>query len=95
MPAVPRAPVLIAACLAAAALSLLAPWALAFDPYAWLVWGREIAGGTLDTSAGPSWKPLPVLVTTPLSLAGGAAPEAWLVVARAGALLGLAGAAAA
>ncbi|CAA9311696.1 MAG: hypothetical protein AVDCRST_MAG11-1540, partial [uncultured Gemmatimonadaceae bacterium] len=89
MPAVPRAPVLIAACLAAAALSLLAPWALAFDPYAWLVWGREIAGGTLDTSAGPSWKPLPVLVTTPLSLAGGAAPEAWLVVARAGALLAL------
>jgi hypothetical protein len=86
-------PLLIVSCVAAAALSLLAPWALAFDPYAWLVWGREIAHGTLDTSAGPSWKPLPVLVTTPLSILGGGAPAAWLVVARTGALLAVAGAA--
>jgi hypothetical protein len=48
---------------------------------------------SLDTSAGPSWKPLPVLVTTPLSLTGGAAPALWLIVARAGGLLALAGAA--
>jgi hypothetical protein len=46
----------------------------------------------LDTSAGPSWKPLPVIVTTPLSLTGGAAPALWLIVARAGGLLALAGA---
>jgi hypothetical protein len=77
-----------------AALSLLAPWALAFDPYAWLVWGREIAHGTLDTSAGPSWKPLPVLFTLPLSAFGSAAPAVWAIVARTGALLALAGAAA-
>jgi hypothetical protein len=48
---------------------------------------------SLDTSAGPSWKPLPVVVTTPLSLTGGAAPALWLIVARAGGLLALAGAA--
>jgi hypothetical protein len=38
----------------------------------------------------PSWKPLPVLVTTPLALTGGAAPTLWLLVARAGALGSLA-----
>jgi hypothetical protein len=48
---------------------------------------------SLDTSAGPSWKPLPVVVTTPLSVTGGAAPALWLIVARAGGLLALAGAA--
>ncbi len=90
----PRAPALVGASLGLAALSLLLPWALAFDPYAWLVWGREITRGALDTSAGPSWKPLPVLVTTPLALTGDAAPALWLVFARAGALLALAGAAA-
>lgn len=90
----PRALALVGACLGLAALSLVLPWALAFDPYAWLVWGREITRGALDTSAGPSWKPLPVLLTTPLSLAGEAAPALWLAVARAGALLALAGAAA-
>lgn len=84
---------LVLACAALAALSLLLPWALAFDPYAWLVWGREIGRLELDTSAGPSWKPLPVLVTTPLAVLGSGAAEAlWLVVARAGALLGVAGA---
>jgi hypothetical protein len=76
-----------------AALSLALPWALAFDPMAWVLWGREITRGTLYTSAGPSWKPLPVLFTTPFALAGGAAPALWLVIGRAGALLALAGAA--
>jgi hypothetical protein len=84
---------LVGASLAVAALTLLAPWALAFDPYAWLGWGRDVLRLDLDTSAGPSWKPLPVLVTTPLSLTDGAAPALWLVVARAGGLLALAGAA--
>jgi hypothetical protein len=85
---------LAAACLALAALSLLLPWALAFDPWAWLVWGREVTRLELDTAGGPSWKPLPVVATTILSLAGGAAPALWLVVARAGGLLAIAGAAA-
>jgi hypothetical protein len=76
-----------AACLGVAGLSLLAPWAPTYDPWAWLVWGREVAGLDLDTSAGPAWKPLPVLVTTLLAPLGGAAPWLWLLLARAGGLL--------
>ena len=75
-----------------AALSLLLPWAPTYDPWAWIVWGREVAHLDLQTTAGPSWKPLPVLLTTVFSLAGGAAPALWLVVARAGGLLAIASA---
>jgi hypothetical protein len=78
---------LIAASLALAALSLLFPSAPTYDPWAWLVWGREILHLDLSTVAGPSWKPLPVFFTTPFALFGGAAPALWLVVARAGAIL--------
>jgi len=85
---------LVAASLALAAVSLLLPWALAFDPWSWLVWGREVTRLDLDTAGGPSWKPLPVVATTILTLAGGAAPALWLVLARAGGLLAIAGAAA-
>jgi hypothetical protein len=87
-----RAVMVVAAALALAALSLLLPWALAFDPQMWVVWGRDVTRLGLDTRAGPSWKPLPVLLTTPFALAGDAAPALWLVVARAGALLALAAA---
>jgi hypothetical protein len=72
--------------LALAAISLLLPWQPVFDPWAWLVWAREGLG--LDTSGGPSWKPLPVIVDAPLILAGEAAPELWLLVSRTGWLLG-------
>jgi hypothetical protein len=85
---------LAAASLALAALSLLLPWALAFDPWAWLVWGREVTRLELDTAGGPAWKPLPVVATTILTAAGDAAPALWLVVARAGGLLAVAGVAA-
>ncbi len=88
-----RAAGLVAGCLALAALSLLLPWALAFDPWAWVGWGRDVARLELDTAGGPSWKPLPVVATTVLSAAGAVAPALWLVVARAGGLLALAGAA--
>ena len=83
---------LLAACAGLALLSTLLPWALAFDPEAWLVWGREALRLDLSTEGGPSWKPLPVLATAPLSLLGDGAPWAWLVVARTGGLLALAGA---
>lgn len=72
-------------CLGLAAASLLASTALAYDPWAWLVWGREIGQLALDTRDGPSWKPLPVAFTTLFAPAGDAAPALWLVVARAGA----------
>jgi hypothetical protein len=88
----PWAAGLVLACLALALVSLLTPSVPTTDPWGWIVWGREVAHLDLDTSAGgsPSWKPLPVLVTTPLSVFGSALPEAWLVVARTGGLLGLA-----
>jgi hypothetical protein len=81
---------LVLGSLALAGLSLLRPWALAFDPMAWLVWGRDTLHLALDTSPGPSWKPLPVLFTVPFALVPGAAPALWLLVARAGGLLALA-----
>jgi hypothetical protein len=67
-----------------AAASLALPFYPVYDPWAWLIWGRELAGGGLETAAGPSWKPLPVLIDVPLSLLGDAAPKAWLLVARTG-----------
>ena len=82
---------LVVAALVVSALSLLRPYALAFDPMAWMVWGREVGRLTLDTSSGPSWKPFPVLFTTPLALFGAPGPALWLIVARAGGLLALAG----
>jgi hypothetical protein len=75
-----------------AGASLLLPWDTTYDPWAWIVWGREIAHLQLHTTSGPSWKPLPVLFTTPFSLAGDAAPALWLAVARASGLLALAAA---
>jgi hypothetical protein len=73
-----------------AALSLLIPSTPSYDPWSWLIWGREIAHVHLQTTGGPTWKPLPVIFTTIFSLFGSAAPDLWLVVARAGALMALA-----
>jgi hypothetical protein len=80
-------PLLVLGCFALAALSLALPSVPDKDPWSWIVWGREVVHLDLDTGAGSSWKPLPVLFTAPLSVAGGIAPELWLVVARAGGLL--------
>jgi hypothetical protein len=79
---------LVLGCLALAALSLLTPSAPTYDPWAWIIWGREIVHWDLVTTGGPSWKPLPVLFTAPFALVGDdAAPALWLVIARAGGLL--------
>jgi hypothetical protein len=68
-------------------LSLLATREPTPDALAWLIWGRELLHGTLSTTGGPSWKPLPVLLTTPFAAAGGTvAPWLWLLVARAAGL---------
>jgi MFS family permease len=72
---------------ALAALSLALPYEPVYDPWGWLVWGRELAGLDLATGDGLSWKPLPVLIDAPLSLLGDAAPRGWLLVARSGWLL--------
>lgn len=76
-------------CGAVAVVSLVVPASIAFDPWAWLVWGRQVGELGLDTTGGPSWKPLPVLVTTILAPLGELAPAAWLVVARTAGLLAI------
>lgn len=78
----PRLAVAVSAALAA--LSLALPFFPVYDPWAWLVWGRELFHGGFETASGPSWKPLPVLIDAPLSLLGDAAPSAWLLIARSG-----------
>ena len=80
----------VAGCLVLATVSLLVPSTLAYDPWWWVIWGRETAHVALQTSGGPSWKPLPVIFTTVYSVFGDASPGLWLVTARAGYLLGTA-----
>ena len=83
-------PVLVG-CLVVSALTLLFPSTPTYDPWAWILWGREIVHIDLTTTGGPSWKPLPVLFTVPFSIFGeDAAPLLWVWIARAGALLALA-----
>jgi hypothetical protein len=80
------------ACVALAALSAaLLPTVPSYDPWAWIVWGREVVDPHLSftVGGGPSWKPLPVMFTTVFGLFGGAAPTLWVIAARAGGLLAL------
>ena len=79
----------VAACLLLAVASLAVAHEPVYDAWAWLVWGRELAGLQLDTSSGPSWKPLPVILTAALSPAGDGAPALWLVLTRTSWLLGI------
>jgi hypothetical protein len=81
-----------AACLAVAALSAaVLPTVPSYDPWAWIVWGREVFDPHLSfaTGGGPSWKPLPVIFTAVYGLFGAAAPTLWVITARAGGLLAL------
>ncbi len=78
---------LVLGALALSAISLLYPSTPTYDPWAWILWGREIIHFNLETTGGPSWKPLPMLVTVPFAVFGGIAPDLWLIVARAGALI--------
>ncbi|CAN5594572.1 hypothetical protein BH20ACT19_BH20ACT19_03440 [soil metagenome] len=81
---------LLLACLAISALTLLLPATPTYDPWAWILWGREISELDLVTEGGPSWKPLPVMFTTVFALFGDeVAPMLWLWIARAGGLLSL------
>jgi hypothetical protein len=77
------------AVVALTALTFLMPSAPTYDPWAWIIWGREVLHLDLSTVDGPSWKPLPVLLTTPFALFGSLAPDLWLFVARAGAIAGV------
>ncbi len=65
-----------------------------FDVQSWINWGWSAShpqtGGFL-IRGGPSWKPLPVVFTSFYGLFGQAAPTLWMITARAGGILGLAG----
>lgn len=78
--------IVVGAILALAVLSLVLPSTATYDPWAWIVWGREVTHGNLNTIDGPSWKPLPVVFTTVAAPFGEAAPYVWIAVARAGAI---------
>jgi hypothetical protein len=78
------------AALALAAISLLYPSTPNYDPWAWVIWGREIIHLDLVTSGGPTWKPLPMIFTTLFAPLGDAAPDLWLVIARAGGIMAIA-----
>jgi hypothetical protein len=80
------------ACVALAAVSAaVLPTVPSYDPWAWIVWGREVVDPHLSfaVGGGPSWKPLPFLFTTVFGLFGGAAPTLWVITARAAGLLAL------
>ena len=68
------------ACVGLAALSLLLPWDLSFDPWGWVLWGRELTSSHIpfSTSLYPAWKPLAVMFTAPFSLVGDALEPASL-----------------
>jgi hypothetical protein len=75
----------------AAGSLLVLPRGVAYDPWSWLVWGREIAHLHLDTrEAATSVKPLPMIITTLVAPLGSVAPILWLLIARAATLLALA-----
>lgn len=89
-----RSPFLIstAVCMALAGLSVaLLPTVPSYDPWSWIVWGREVVDPHLSfaVGGGPSWKPLPVMFATVFALFGGAAPTLWVATARAGGFLAI------
>jgi hypothetical protein len=82
--------VLILAALIGGAAAVLA-WARTrpgYDPYGWLVWGRQALHGRLDLGGAPSWKPLPFLFTLPYALTGSDELWLWMVTAIAVSLAG-------
>jgi hypothetical protein len=75
--------------LAIGGLSLLIPSTPSYDPWSWTDWARGIIHLNFHLNQfGTSWKPLPMIATIPAALFGHAAPDIWLVVARAGTLAG-------
>jgi hypothetical protein len=79
--------VLVLALLVAGLSLLLVRPAPSYDPWAWLLWGDQVASGRLSTLEGPSFKPLPVAVCAVLAPLGAAAPWLWVLLARTAAVL--------
>jgi hypothetical protein len=77
---------ILALCVIGGAVSLRLPTTPNYDPWVWLIWGREIVHGQLSTSGGPTLKPLAMVFTTIVAPFGSAAPNMWVAIARAGVL---------
>ncbi len=78
--------------LALAVLSaFVLPTVPSYDPWSWIVWGREVTDPHISffIGGGPSWKPLPFLFTTVYGVLGSAAPTLWVITARTGGIAGL------
>lgn len=89
-----RSPLLVwwVVSLALAVLSAVVwPTVPSYDPWSWVVWGREVSDPHLSffVGGGPSWKPLPFLFTTIYGTLGGIAPTLWVITARTGGIAGL------
>jgi hypothetical protein len=65
-----------------------------YDPFSWVVWGREVTDPHISffIGGGPSWKPLPFAFTAVYGAFGGIAPTLWVITERTGAIAGLIGA---
>jgi hypothetical protein len=70
------------------------PTVPSYDPWSWIVWGREVTDPHISffIGSGPSWKPLPFFFTLVYGALGGAAPTLWVITARTGGIAGLIGA---
>jgi hypothetical protein len=75
--------------LLSAVIVVLARTRPGFDPYGWLVWGRQTLTLSLDTNAAPSWKPLPYLFTVPFALFGHYQVWLWMIASLAVSLSGV------
>jgi hypothetical protein len=82
---------LVASFAVAALSAAVLPTVPSYDPWSWIVWGREVFDPHLSffVGGGPSWKPLPVLFTAVFGPFGGAAPTLWVITARAGGVMAL------
>jgi hypothetical protein len=79
-------------CLVVAIVSaFILPTVPSYDPWSWIVWGREVFDPHLSLiiGGGSSWKPLPVVFTAVYGPFGSAAPKMWVVTERVGALMAL------
>jgi hypothetical protein len=84
-------PAMLVGSLVLAVISLFVlPRVVAYDPWSWLIWGREITHLDLNTTlAATAVKPLPIFVDTLLAPTGSLAPILWLLIARWATLLAL------
>jgi hypothetical protein len=89
-------PIAVAACIGLALIAQAAlPSLPSYDPFSWIIWGRELAHQLIGphlsfvVHGGPSWKPLPVLFTTIFGFFGHDQVALWVIFSRAVGLYGL------